>query len=208
MNGTTRVVEAGVVAKYILGDPMAPWHGGAASLTTRVHQEEPRGDEEVHRRLRRRRRARAHEARRGAAVHEGLHGDRGAADQRGAARVLHVLQRVRRRRRSRISRSSTTSSPRRASSRRRSSSPTSSTRRDDGRVGISGNRRARPASAAAPAPRKAFPWGRLLPVLGPVVPVRRLGHGRAQPATSSRSCCPRPPTRSRRWSRASRAGRC
>ena len=34
MNGTTRVIEAGVVAKYILGDAMAPWHGGAASLTT------------------------------------------------------------------------------------------------------------------------------------------------------------------------------
>ena len=34
MNGTTRVVEAGVVAKYILGDPLAPWHGGSASLTT------------------------------------------------------------------------------------------------------------------------------------------------------------------------------
>jgi NitT/TauT family transport system substrate-binding protein len=34
MNGTTRVLEAGVVAKYILGDPMAPWHGGSASLTS------------------------------------------------------------------------------------------------------------------------------------------------------------------------------
>jgi NitT/TauT family transport system substrate-binding protein len=34
LNGTTRVLEAGVVAHYILGDPMAPWHGGSASLTT------------------------------------------------------------------------------------------------------------------------------------------------------------------------------
>ncbi|WP_454690577.1 ABC transporter substrate-binding protein [Achromobacter aloeverae] len=34
LNGTTRVLEAGVVAHYILGDPQAPWHGGAASLTT------------------------------------------------------------------------------------------------------------------------------------------------------------------------------
>ncbi len=34
MNGTTRVLEAGVVAHYILGDPMAPWHGGSASLTS------------------------------------------------------------------------------------------------------------------------------------------------------------------------------
>ena len=34
LNGSTRVLEAGVVAHYILGDPMAPWHGGAASLTS------------------------------------------------------------------------------------------------------------------------------------------------------------------------------
>jgi NitT/TauT family transport system substrate-binding protein len=33
MNGTTRVLEAGVIAKYVLGDPMAPWFGGSASLT-------------------------------------------------------------------------------------------------------------------------------------------------------------------------------
>ena len=41
MNGTTRVIEAGVVAKYILGDPMAPWHGGAASLTTEFIMKNP-----------------------------------------------------------------------------------------------------------------------------------------------------------------------
>ena len=41
MNGTTRVVEAGVVAKYILGDPMAPWHGGAASLTSDFIRKNP-----------------------------------------------------------------------------------------------------------------------------------------------------------------------
>ncbi len=34
MNGTTRTLEAGVIAHYVLGDPMAPWHGGSASLTT------------------------------------------------------------------------------------------------------------------------------------------------------------------------------
>lgn len=34
LNGTTRVLEAGVVSHYILGDPLAPWHGGAASLTS------------------------------------------------------------------------------------------------------------------------------------------------------------------------------
>jgi hypothetical protein len=41
MNGTTRVSKAGVVAKYILGDPMAPWHGGAASLTTEFIKKNP-----------------------------------------------------------------------------------------------------------------------------------------------------------------------
>ena len=41
MNGTTRVLEAGVVARYILGDPMAPWHGGAASLTTEFIKKHP-----------------------------------------------------------------------------------------------------------------------------------------------------------------------
>lgn len=34
LNGTTRVLETGVIAKYVLGDPMAPWFGGSASLTT------------------------------------------------------------------------------------------------------------------------------------------------------------------------------
>lgn len=41
MNGTTRVLESGVVARYILGDPMAPWHGGAASLTTEFIKKHP-----------------------------------------------------------------------------------------------------------------------------------------------------------------------
>jgi len=34
LNGTTRNLEVGVIAKYVLGDPMAPWHGGSASFTT------------------------------------------------------------------------------------------------------------------------------------------------------------------------------
>ena len=41
MNGTTRVLEAGVVAKYILGDPLAPWHGGSASLTSEFIKKYP-----------------------------------------------------------------------------------------------------------------------------------------------------------------------
>jgi NitT/TauT family transport system substrate-binding protein len=32
MNGTTKVLEAGVIAHYVLGDPLAPWFGGSASL--------------------------------------------------------------------------------------------------------------------------------------------------------------------------------
>jgi len=35
LNGLTRVLETGVVAKYILGDPRAPWFGGSAALTTK-----------------------------------------------------------------------------------------------------------------------------------------------------------------------------
>jgi NitT/TauT family transport system substrate-binding protein len=34
MNGTTRVLEAGVIGKYVLGDPLAPWFGGSASLSS------------------------------------------------------------------------------------------------------------------------------------------------------------------------------
>ena len=41
MNGTTRVIESGVVAKYILGDAMAPWHGGAARLTSEFIKKNP-----------------------------------------------------------------------------------------------------------------------------------------------------------------------
>jgi NitT/TauT family transport system substrate-binding protein len=41
MNGTTRVLEAGVVAHYVLGDPQAPWHGGSASLTTEFLKKSP-----------------------------------------------------------------------------------------------------------------------------------------------------------------------
>jgi len=41
MNGTTRVLEAGVIAKYILGDPLAPWFGGSASLTSAFIQKNP-----------------------------------------------------------------------------------------------------------------------------------------------------------------------
>jgi len=34
MNGTTKVLEAGVISRYVLGDPMAPWFGGSATLTS------------------------------------------------------------------------------------------------------------------------------------------------------------------------------
>jgi NitT/TauT family transport system substrate-binding protein len=41
LNGTTRVLEAGVIAHYILGDPLAPWFGGSASLSGAFIQKHP-----------------------------------------------------------------------------------------------------------------------------------------------------------------------
>lgn len=41
LNGSTRMLEAGVIAKYILGDPMAPWFGGSASLTSAFIKKNP-----------------------------------------------------------------------------------------------------------------------------------------------------------------------
>ncbi|MDP3700754.1 MAG: ABC transporter substrate-binding protein [Hylemonella sp.] len=41
MNGTTRVLEAGVISKYVLGDPMAPWFGGSASLSSTFIKKHP-----------------------------------------------------------------------------------------------------------------------------------------------------------------------
>ncbi|KQP03742.1 ABC transporter substrate-binding protein [Pseudorhodoferax sp. Leaf265] len=41
MNGTTKALESGVIAKYVLGDPMAPWFGGSASLTAAFIKKNP-----------------------------------------------------------------------------------------------------------------------------------------------------------------------
>jgi len=41
LNGTTRVLEAGVIARYVLGDPLAPWFGGSASLTSAFIRKNP-----------------------------------------------------------------------------------------------------------------------------------------------------------------------
>lgn len=41
VKGVSRVLEAGVISKYMLGDPMAPWFGGSASLTTTLIKERP-----------------------------------------------------------------------------------------------------------------------------------------------------------------------
>ena len=41
MKGIIRVLEAGVVAKYILGDPMAPWFVGSATLATKFLKDYP-----------------------------------------------------------------------------------------------------------------------------------------------------------------------
>ena len=128
LNGTTRVLEAGVVAHYILGDPMAPWHGGSASLTTEFIKKYPaetkkfiaayaRGIELV--------RTKPDEARQ---FMKGYTAIEGALTGRGAARLVHALQRVQGRATSPTSRSSTTCSPTRASSRSASSSSRCSSR--------------------------------------------------------------------------------
>ena len=41
LKGVTRVLENGVIAKYVLGDPDAPWFGGSASLTQSFLKEKP-----------------------------------------------------------------------------------------------------------------------------------------------------------------------
>ena len=41
LNGTTRVLEAGVISKYVLGDAMAPWFGGSASLSSAFIKKHP-----------------------------------------------------------------------------------------------------------------------------------------------------------------------
>lgn len=41
LKGLTRNLEVGVIARYILGDEMAPWHGGSASLTTEFIAKNP-----------------------------------------------------------------------------------------------------------------------------------------------------------------------
>lgn len=41
LKGLTRVLEPGVIAKYVLGDPDAPWFGGSASVTTTFLKEQP-----------------------------------------------------------------------------------------------------------------------------------------------------------------------
>lgn len=41
LNGITRMLEAGVIAKYVLGNALAPWHGGSATLTTEFIKKYP-----------------------------------------------------------------------------------------------------------------------------------------------------------------------
>ncbi len=41
LKGLTRVLEPGVIAKYVLGDADAPWFGGSASVTTAFLKERP-----------------------------------------------------------------------------------------------------------------------------------------------------------------------
>jgi NitT/TauT family transport system substrate-binding protein len=94
MNGTTRVLEPGVIARYVLGDPMAPWFGGSASLASEFIKKNPevakkfiaaygKGVAYV--------RSKPVEARQ---YMKGYTAIEGAADQRGAAGRLHDVQRV------------------------------------------------------------------------------------------------------------------
>jgi NitT/TauT family transport system substrate-binding protein len=41
MKGLTRVLEPGVIAKYVLGDPDAPWFGGSATITIALMKDKP-----------------------------------------------------------------------------------------------------------------------------------------------------------------------
>jgi NitT/TauT family transport system substrate-binding protein len=41
VKGVSRILEAGVISKYMLGDPLAPWFGGSASLITSIIKERP-----------------------------------------------------------------------------------------------------------------------------------------------------------------------
>ncbi len=41
VKGLTRVLENGVIAKYVLGDPDAPWFGGSATVTTAFLKDKP-----------------------------------------------------------------------------------------------------------------------------------------------------------------------
>ena len=41
LKGLTRVLETGVIATYVLGDPDAPWFGGTASVTTAFLRDKP-----------------------------------------------------------------------------------------------------------------------------------------------------------------------
>lgn len=41
LKGLTRVLEPGVIARYVLGDPDAPWFGGSASITTALMKDKP-----------------------------------------------------------------------------------------------------------------------------------------------------------------------
>jgi len=41
LKNLTRVLEVGVISKYILGDPDAPWFGGSASVTTAFLKDKP-----------------------------------------------------------------------------------------------------------------------------------------------------------------------
>jgi NitT/TauT family transport system substrate-binding protein len=73
---------------------MAPWHGGSATLTTEFIKKYPAETKKYIAAYATRHRARAQQAGRSAPVPEGLHRHRRPADRRGAAGLVHALQRV------------------------------------------------------------------------------------------------------------------
>jgi NitT/TauT family transport system substrate-binding protein len=94
MNGTTRVLEAGVIAHYVLGDPNAPWFGGSASLSSDFIKKHPDAAKKFVAAYGKGVAYRAHQGRRRAPVPQGLHRHRGSAHRRGAAGRVHHVQRV------------------------------------------------------------------------------------------------------------------
>ena len=94
LKGLTKVLETGVISKYVLGDAEAPWFGGSAAVTTQFLRRAPRRREEIHRRLCQGGRVRSQEPGRITQPPRRLHCHRPDVGEGSAALRLHALQRV------------------------------------------------------------------------------------------------------------------